>query len=263
VNRRPLQHVSAPGRTGPIDCDDEEARLASQSLAAGDPTGWFEQLYAAGESGHTTMPFDRAGPHPLLVDWADNCQLAGHERRAIVVGCGLGADAEYIAGRLQHRRLRHLRDSDPSRAATTSGVNRRLPGCGPAQPPTALARRIQFGHRDHHRPSPSRPAPASSDHQHKPTRQPRRNPARHRRRPRRQPRHIRAASLAPRRRRDQGIRDRPLHPQDRRDHSAAGHPKREVLARRTLPCKIGEIRLWRNRDGAIHYNCAGPKKECR
>jgi SAM-dependent methyltransferase len=99
VNRRPLQHVSAPGRTGPIDCDDEEARLASQSLAAGDPTGWFEQLYAAGESGHTTMPFDRAGPHPLLVDWADNCQLAGHERRAIVVGCGLGADAEYIAGR--------------------------------------------------------------------------------------------------------------------------------------------------------------------
>ena len=99
MNRRPLQHVSAPGRTGPIDCDDEEARLASQSLAAGDPTGWFEQLYAAGESGHTTMPFDRAGPHPLLVDWADNCQLAGHERRAIVVGCGLGADAEYIAGR--------------------------------------------------------------------------------------------------------------------------------------------------------------------
>ena len=61
MNRRPFQHVSAPGRTGSIDCDEEEARLASQSLAAGDPTGWFEQLYAAGESGHSTMPFDRAG----------------------------------------------------------------------------------------------------------------------------------------------------------------------------------------------------------
>jgi len=30
---------------------------------------------------------------------ADNCLLAGHGQRAIIVGCGLGADAEYVAGR--------------------------------------------------------------------------------------------------------------------------------------------------------------------
>jgi SAM-dependent methyltransferase len=93
------QQARSLGGPRPIDCDEEEARLASQSLAAGDPTGWFDQLYAAGESGYTTMPFDRAEPHPLLVDWAGNCQLEGHGRRAVVVGCGLGADAEYISTR--------------------------------------------------------------------------------------------------------------------------------------------------------------------
>jgi SAM-dependent methyltransferase len=99
MNKRSSQQNSASARVGPIDCDEEEARLASQSLAAGDPTGWFEQLYAAGESGRVTMPFDRVEPHPLLIDWADNCLLAGHGQRAIIVGCGLGADAEYVAGR--------------------------------------------------------------------------------------------------------------------------------------------------------------------
>jgi hypothetical protein len=28
--------------------EEEEVRLASASLAAGDPTGWFDRLYAAG-----------------------------------------------------------------------------------------------------------------------------------------------------------------------------------------------------------------------
>ena len=31
--------------------EEEEARLASASLAAGDPTGWFDRLYAAGARG--------------------------------------------------------------------------------------------------------------------------------------------------------------------------------------------------------------------
>ena len=31
--------------------EDEEARLAAASLAAGDPTGWFDRLYAAGAAG--------------------------------------------------------------------------------------------------------------------------------------------------------------------------------------------------------------------
>jgi SAM-dependent methyltransferase len=37
------------------------------------------------------------GEDPALVAWTRARELSGHEQRAIVVGCGLGADAEYVA----------------------------------------------------------------------------------------------------------------------------------------------------------------------
>ena len=78
--------------------EDEEARLAAASLATGDPTGWFDRLYAAGETGRVPLPWSRREPHPLLTEWAQRHHLAGEGKRAIVPGCGLGADAEYLAG---------------------------------------------------------------------------------------------------------------------------------------------------------------------
>lgn len=78
--------------------DEQGDRLASRSLAAGDATGWFDRLYTAGAAGEVEMPWDRREPHGLLVRWAGERGLTGAGRRAIVVGCGLGADAEYVAG---------------------------------------------------------------------------------------------------------------------------------------------------------------------
>lgn len=75
---------------------EEHARgLAEKAVAADDPTGWFEPLYAAAAAGRIEVPWDRRAPHRLLVSWAEASGLAG--RRAIVVGCGLGDDAEFIA----------------------------------------------------------------------------------------------------------------------------------------------------------------------
>jgi SAM-dependent methyltransferase len=71
-------------------------RLAGESIAAGDPTGWFERLYAAGLRGEVDMPWDREQPDRRLTDWTRGRDGAG--RRALVVGCGLGADAEHVAG---------------------------------------------------------------------------------------------------------------------------------------------------------------------
>jgi SAM-dependent methyltransferase len=62
-----------------------------------DPTAWFERLYAAAEQGDATIPWDRAGPNPVLVRWAQERGLEGAGRRALVVGSGLGGDAEFIA----------------------------------------------------------------------------------------------------------------------------------------------------------------------
>ncbi|MDQ2747994.1 MAG: TPMT family class I SAM-dependent methyltransferase [Actinomycetota bacterium] len=75
---------------------EERARLlAAESLAAGDVTGWFERLYSAAQRGDAIVPWDHGGPHPLLVTWAAGRQVS--TGRALVVGAGLGGDAEFVA----------------------------------------------------------------------------------------------------------------------------------------------------------------------
>ncbi|MEV1328634.1 methyltransferase domain-containing protein [Micromonospora costi] len=77
--------------------DEATARLSAESLRAGDPTGWFERLYTEAERGEAEVPWDRGSPHGLLVEWATARELTGAGRRALVVGCGYGRDAEYLA----------------------------------------------------------------------------------------------------------------------------------------------------------------------
>jgi SAM-dependent methyltransferase len=43
------------------------------------------------------VPWDRGGPHPLLLSWVENARPTGQGLRALVVGSGLGDDAELIA----------------------------------------------------------------------------------------------------------------------------------------------------------------------
>jgi pimeloyl-ACP methyl ester carboxylesterase/SAM-dependent methyltransferase len=72
-------------------------RLAAEALAADDPTGWFDRLYGAAAHGSVSMPWDRDTPNLLLGQWARASDLTGGGRSAVVVGCGLGADAEFLA----------------------------------------------------------------------------------------------------------------------------------------------------------------------
>jgi SAM-dependent methyltransferase len=84
-------------------------RLAADSIARGDDVGWFEQLYAAAEAGTAAVPWADLAPNPNMV--AALADLSGlpypaglpelhmqpRRERAVVVGCGLGDDAEYVA----------------------------------------------------------------------------------------------------------------------------------------------------------------------
>jgi SAM-dependent methyltransferase len=81
----------------PEDPDAVTARLAAESFAGGDPTGWFEVLYAEAAAGQATVPWDRDEPEPLLVDWTRLRYPGGSAGRALVVGCGLGRDAEHVS----------------------------------------------------------------------------------------------------------------------------------------------------------------------
>jgi SAM-dependent methyltransferase len=80
------------------DPDEYAQMLATEAIGAGDPTAWFERLYATAETGRAQVPWDRGAPHRLLVEWAKERELRGERRRALVIGCGLGDDAEFIAG---------------------------------------------------------------------------------------------------------------------------------------------------------------------
>jgi SAM-dependent methyltransferase len=80
------------------DPDEQARRLAAESLAEDNPTGWFERLYVAASEGTAIVPWDRGGPNQLLVEWVATRNLDGRGRRALVVGCGLGDDAEFVAG---------------------------------------------------------------------------------------------------------------------------------------------------------------------
>lgn len=86
------------------DWDERAGVLAAEAYASGEPNAWFDRLYGEGVAGRISMPWDRDAPHPLLRDWAEGLvagapegTLWGDLRRALVVGCGLGADAEYLA----------------------------------------------------------------------------------------------------------------------------------------------------------------------
>jgi len=57
----------------------------------------FEAMYAGAEAGGAKPPWDYGAPRPQLVEWAEAQDLAGGGREALVVGCGYGADAEFLA----------------------------------------------------------------------------------------------------------------------------------------------------------------------
>lgn len=60
---------------------------------------WFERIYGDAEAAKSRVPWDRGAPHRHLVEWAEREHLDGREQRAVVVGCGTGDDAAFVASR--------------------------------------------------------------------------------------------------------------------------------------------------------------------
>lgn len=71
--------------------------LAADYIGKGDPTGWFEQLYREAAEGDGVVPWsDLRANVNLLNFWAAD-PIDPQGKQALVVGCGLGDDAEQIA----------------------------------------------------------------------------------------------------------------------------------------------------------------------
>ena len=73
-------------------------RLATASYLQGDYTGWFETLYAEAKGDFNAIPWADRGLNYWLKDWIGKSGMNCENRRVLVVGCGLGDDAEYLVG---------------------------------------------------------------------------------------------------------------------------------------------------------------------
>ena len=74
------------------------ARPPTDGVSADPDRAWFERLYVQAEGRGDPVPWDRGAPHHLLEGWAKERRLSGDGRRALVVGCGMGRDSEYLGG---------------------------------------------------------------------------------------------------------------------------------------------------------------------
>ena len=69
--------------------------LATDAVKQQDPSSWFEPLYAEAEGNSAQVPWAKNQAHPYLQQWLKEPQKAG--KLALVIGCGLGDDAELLA----------------------------------------------------------------------------------------------------------------------------------------------------------------------
>lgn len=71
--------------------------LAQKYYARQDATGWFEELYSQAEGDVGAIPWAKLTVNPHLASWLEDNQIRGEGKTALVIGCGLGDDAEALA----------------------------------------------------------------------------------------------------------------------------------------------------------------------
>lgn len=79
-----------------MDSREETRRRALESHAREDFTGWFDELYRDVDGDWSRIPWANLEPNPHLVEWLAS-NPPGNDRACLVVGCGLGDDAEGLA----------------------------------------------------------------------------------------------------------------------------------------------------------------------
>jgi 2-polyprenyl-3-methyl-5-hydroxy-6-metoxy-1,4-benzoquinol methylase len=82
-----------------MDARRRAGELARDYRERGDELNWFEALYAGANRDAGLIPWADLSPNPLLAEWLERDKPDGTGKRAVVIGCGLGDDAEAIAAR--------------------------------------------------------------------------------------------------------------------------------------------------------------------
>lgn len=79
-----------------LDPRERVQQIQTEFAERGDATGWFDALYSEAAGDTEKIPWADLEPNPYFKQWAEANHLKGGGRKAIVVGCGLGDDANYL-----------------------------------------------------------------------------------------------------------------------------------------------------------------------
>lgn len=71
--------------------------MATDAVNQQEPSGWFEPLYAEAQGDTAQVPWAKNQAHPYLQQWLSSYPPQTAGKSALVIGCGLGDDAELLA----------------------------------------------------------------------------------------------------------------------------------------------------------------------
>jgi SAM-dependent methyltransferase len=71
--------------------------LANNYTSKGQPLQWFDKLYEAGRYDLSLIPWADLRPNPNLIEWFKKNKSNLKIDSCLVIGCGLGDDAEYLS----------------------------------------------------------------------------------------------------------------------------------------------------------------------
>lgn len=75
----------------------EYRKMVKSYQDRGDPTGWFDSIYTSARGDHRAVFWADLEPGPYLLKWLEGHSFEDAGRTAVVVGCGVGDDAEALS----------------------------------------------------------------------------------------------------------------------------------------------------------------------
>jgi SAM-dependent methyltransferase len=78
------------------DARERTKEIQKEFAEKGDALGWFDALYKEAAGDNEKIPWADLEPNKFLRSYAEKTDLRGDNRKALVVGCGLGDDARFL-----------------------------------------------------------------------------------------------------------------------------------------------------------------------